>query len=69
MTADARGIRDAEGYLPLREYGAIGDGRTVALVGPDGRIDWWPVPDLDCPPAFAALTRSAVLGQLCDRSG
>lgn len=47
--------RDEQGYLPLREYGAIGDGRTVALVAPDGRIDWWPVPDLDCPPAFAAL--------------
>ncbi|WP_205849726.1 glycoside hydrolase family 15 protein [Nakamurella flava] len=57
-------IRDADGYLPLREYGAIGDGRTVALVGPDGRIDWWPVPDLDCPPAFAAMVDERNGGRL-----
>ncbi len=44
-----------DGYAPIEDYGALGDGRTVALVGLDGRIDWWPVPAIDSPPAFAAL--------------
>ncbi len=44
-----------DGYADLRSYAVLGDGRTVALVADDGRIDWFPVPDLDTPPAFAAL--------------
>ncbi len=44
-----------DGYVPLRAYAALGDGRTVALVADDGRIDWFPTPDLDTPPTFAAL--------------
>ncbi|MEO3937862.1 glycoside hydrolase family 15 protein [Dermatophilaceae bacterium Soc4.6] len=47
--------RDADGYVDLASYAAIGDGRTVALVAHDGRIDWLPVPDLDGPAPFAAL--------------
>ena len=43
------------GFLPIGSYAALGDGRTVALVGADGRIDWWPLPTLDAPPAFAAI--------------
>ena len=46
------GLRDAQGYLPLENYGAIGDGRSVAISGADGSIDWWCVPAIDASPLF-----------------
>lgn len=48
------GVRDADGYTNIGDYAVLGDGRGVALVAPDGAIDWWAVPRLDTPPAFAA---------------
>lgn len=47
--------RDEGGWLLLEEYGALGDGRSVALIGLDGSIDWWCVPHMDSPPLFDRL--------------
>lgn len=47
--------RDNEGYAAIHAYAAIGDGRSTALIAPDGSIDWWCAPCMDAPPLLDRL--------------
>ncbi len=42
-------------YLPIEEYGMIGDMHTVALVGTNGSIDWFCMPNFDSPSVFCKI--------------
>jgi len=40
---------------PIGDHGAIGEGRSVALLASDGTLDWWCPGRFDAPSAFAAI--------------
>jgi GH15 family glucan-1,4-alpha-glucosidase len=42
-------------YLPIENYGVIGNLETVALIGMNGSIDWFCFPRFDSPSVFAAM--------------
>jgi len=42
-------------YKKIGDYGVIGDGATLALVGRDGSLDWMCAPYMDSPSVFAAI--------------
>jgi GH15 family glucan-1,4-alpha-glucosidase len=50
-------------YLPIEQYGIIGDMHTVALVGANGSIDWWCYPHFDSPSVFGAILDDAKGGR------
>jgi GH15 family glucan-1,4-alpha-glucosidase len=42
-------------YLPIADYGIIGNMRTAAIVGSNGSIDWYCSPHFDSPSVFGAI--------------
>ncbi len=41
--------------FPIQDYAALGDGRSIALLAPDGAVAWWCVPNMDSAPLFDTL--------------
>lgn len=52
---DGRMRRHGGGYLPIENYGLIGNMRTCALVGMDGSVDFMCWPEFDSPSIFCRL--------------
>ncbi|WP_435077008.1 glycoside hydrolase family 15 protein [Halococcus sp. AFM35] len=50
-------------FLPIGDYGVVGNLETCALVGRDGTVDWWCLPHIESPSVFAGILDPAVGGQ------
>ena len=50
-------------YLPIENYGVIGDLHTAALIGTNGSIDWFCYPCFDSPSIFGAILDDAKGGR------
>lgn len=55
LTENTRCNRRSRGYLPIENYGIIGNLRTIALCGTDGSIDFCCYPKFDSPSVFCRL--------------
>ena len=42
-------------YLPIEDYGIVGNMRTCALIGMNGSVDWFCCPNFDSPSVFGAI--------------
>ncbi len=58
-----RPIERNDGYLPIQDYGLIGDGATAALIGRDASIDWLCLPRFDKHPVFCSILDDEVGGR------
>jgi GH15 family glucan-1,4-alpha-glucosidase len=52
-------MRRSTPYVPIGDYGLIGNRHTCALVSRDGSIDWCCLPYLESPSVFAAVLDAA----------
>ncbi|MXV61916.1 glycoside hydrolase family 15 protein [Natronorubrum sp. JWXQ-INN-674] len=45
----------ASRYIPIEDYGVVGNLETCALIAPNGSVDWFPFPHLESPSIFASI--------------